>query len=232
MFRHSQQPSNAANAESAVVGILGDEKAAATHASLAQLHLKVAALEEQMRSQFTAVAAYASIAQEQVEFTRNEARADLDRTRQTLIELVEQVRHEASPAPRTRVPGAPPGPLAPPIVTAPEPFPGRPTGRARTGDHAVLRPSARAGRNRGGRARHRLGRPDRRADQRPRVHLTTALPQLGRSAHELDAHAADIPGRIGSGAGSPPAPTLDGRSTASLPPATCGSCRRPQAVGG
>ena len=121
MFRHSQQPPNAANAESAVVGILGDEKAAATHASLAQLHLKVAALEEQMRSQFTAVAAYASIAQEQVEFTRNEARADLDRTRHTLIELVEQVRHEASAAPRTRVPGAPPGPLAPPIVTAPSP---------------------------------------------------------------------------------------------------------------
>jgi hypothetical protein len=121
MFRHSQQPSSSANADSAVVGILGDEKAAATHASLAQLHLKVAALEEQMRSQFTAVAAYASIAQEQVEFTRNEARADLDRTRQTLIELVEQVRHEAGPAPRTRVPGAPPGPLAPPIVTAPSP---------------------------------------------------------------------------------------------------------------
>jgi hypothetical protein len=121
MFRRSQQPSNSANAESAVMGILGDEKGAATHASLAQLHLKVAALEEQMRSQFTAVAAYASIAQEQVEFTRNEARADLDRTRQTLIELVEQVRHEASPAPRTRVPGAPPGPLAPPIVTAPSP---------------------------------------------------------------------------------------------------------------
>ncbi len=50
------------------------KQAAATQASLAQLHLKVAALEEQMRSQYTSVAAYASIAQEQVEFTRNEAR--------------------------------------------------------------------------------------------------------------------------------------------------------------
>ena len=74
-----------------------------------------------MRSQYTSVAAYASIAQEQVEFTRNEARADLDRTRQTLIGLVEQVRDEAGAAPKTRVPGAPPGPLAPPIVTAPSP---------------------------------------------------------------------------------------------------------------
>ena len=121
MFRRPQQPSSFANAESAMMGILGDETGAATQASLAQLHLKVAALEEQMRSQFTAVAAYASIAQEQVEFTRNEARADLDRTRQTLIELVEQVRHEAGTVPRIRVPGAPPGPLAPPIVTAPSP---------------------------------------------------------------------------------------------------------------
>jgi len=121
MFRRSQPSHSTPNAESAMIGILGDENAAATHASLAQLHLKVTALEEQMRSQFTAVAAYASIAQEQVEFTRNEARADLDRTRQTLIELVEQVRHESSAAPRTRVPGAPPGPLAPPIVTAPSP---------------------------------------------------------------------------------------------------------------
>jgi hypothetical protein len=121
MFRRSQQSSIHANAESAISDILGDESGAATQASLAQLHLKVTALEEKMRSQFTAVAAYASIAQEQVEFTRNEARADLDRTRQTLIELVEQVRHEAGTVAKTRVPGAPPGPLAPPIVTAPSP---------------------------------------------------------------------------------------------------------------
>jgi predicted amino acid-binding ACT domain protein len=120
MFRR-RQPSDAMNAQSAIVGILGDEKAADIQASLAQLRLKVAALEEQVRSQYTSVAAYASIAQEQVEFTRNEARADLDRTRQTLIELVEQVHHEASANPQTRVPGAPPGPLAPPVVTAPSP---------------------------------------------------------------------------------------------------------------
>ena len=102
MFRRSQQ-SHVSNAESALVGILGDEQAAAIQASLAQLHLKVAALEEQMRSQYTSVAAYASIAHEQVEFTRNEARADLDRTRQTLIELVEQVRREASAGPEDSV---------------------------------------------------------------------------------------------------------------------------------
>jgi hypothetical protein len=120
MFRRSPQ-SQITNTESAMMDILGDEQGAAVLASLAQLHLKVTALEEQMRSQYTSVAAYASIAQEQVEFTRNEARADLDRTRKTLIELVEQVRLEASTGGRTRVPGAPPGPLAPPIVTAPSP---------------------------------------------------------------------------------------------------------------
>jgi hypothetical protein len=103
-----------------MMGILGDEEGAEIRASLAQLVLKVAALEEQMRSQYTSVAAYASIAQEQVEFTRNEARSDLDRTRQTLIELVERVRHEGG-EPRNRVAGAAPGPLAPPIVTAPSP---------------------------------------------------------------------------------------------------------------
>ena len=118
MFR--RQHAHATNAQSGVMGILGDEEAAAVQASLAQLHLKVTALEEQLRSQYTSVAAYASIAQEQIEFTRNEARSDLDRTRQTLIELVERVRHEGS-EPRTRVAGAPPGPLAPPIVTAPSP---------------------------------------------------------------------------------------------------------------
>ena len=133
MFRRSEQSHNM-NAESAITGILGDEPAAAVQASLAQLHLKVAALEEQMRSQFTSVAAYASIAQEQVEFTRNEARADLDRTRQTLIGLVEQVRSEAGAVPKTRVPG--------------------------------------------GSARHRVGGPDRRADQRPGVHLTHAAPRF------------------------------------------------------
>ena len=87
---------------------------------MARLHLQVAALEEQIRSQYTSVAAYASIAQEQVEFTRNEARADLDRTRQTLIDLVEQVRRESIPAAsRTHVPGTPPGPLAPPVARTP-----------------------------------------------------------------------------------------------------------------
>ncbi len=120
MFRRSQ-PSDALNAQSALVGILGDEQAADIKASLAKLQLQVATLEEQVRSQYIAAAAYASIAQEQAEFTRNEARADLDRTRQTLIELVEQVRSEVGAAHMTHVTGAPPGPLAPPPFTAPSP---------------------------------------------------------------------------------------------------------------
>jgi predicted amino acid-binding ACT domain protein len=125
MLRRSQ-PFHASNAPSALVGIMGDERAADIQSSLAQLQLKVTALEEQMRSQYTSVAAYASIAHEQVEFTRDEARADLDRTRQTLLDLVEQVRREASPAPRIRTPGTPPGPLAPPVAAHPMTAPGPP----------------------------------------------------------------------------------------------------------
>ena len=117
MLRRSQ-PFHVSNAPSALVGIMGDEQAADIQSALAQLHLKVTALEEQMRSQYTSVAAYASIAHDQVEFTRDEARADLDRTRQTLIELVERVRHEAGAAAPLRAPGTPPGPLPPPIATA------------------------------------------------------------------------------------------------------------------
>ena len=121
MFRRSQQSPHLANAESAVACILGDERAADTRASLAQLNLRVAALEEQVRSQFTSVAAYASIAQEQIEFTRSEACADLDRTRQALIDLVEQVHHESGADSRTQLPAGPPGPMAPPDTTSPSP---------------------------------------------------------------------------------------------------------------
>ena len=92
--------------------VFGDEDAAAMRAELVELRAMVAELSSQVQSQFTTIAAHAEIARQQADFIRDEARADLDRTRDTLIELLDQVRGG------TRAPGvwAPPGPSA--IATA------------------------------------------------------------------------------------------------------------------
>lgn len=76
-------------------GILGDEELARLLTTIEQLRSSVADLKSRVDSQFTTIAAHAEIAREQAEFARAEARADLERTRDTLIELVEQVRFEA-----------------------------------------------------------------------------------------------------------------------------------------
>jgi hypothetical protein len=74
--------------------ILGDERAAAIDATLADLAARVAGLEEQVRSAFTTIASYVRIAEDATTFARDEARADTERTRQLLIELMEQLRTE------------------------------------------------------------------------------------------------------------------------------------------
>jgi hypothetical protein len=74
--------------------ILGDERAAAIDATLADLTARVAGLEEQVRSAFTTMASYVRIADDATTFARDEARADTERTRQLLIELMEQLRTE------------------------------------------------------------------------------------------------------------------------------------------
>jgi hypothetical protein len=86
--RHEQSQADAGHV------ILGDEQAAELANRLSALAQQVVALEDQMRSQFTSVATYAAIATEQVEFARSESRADLDRTRDMLIGLMEQLRNE------------------------------------------------------------------------------------------------------------------------------------------
>ena len=94
--------------------ILGDVQAAELRTSVELLAGQVAALEEQMRSQFTSVATYAAIAQEQCDFVRNEARADLERTRNTLIQLIEQLRAEVSGGTSRALPV--PSAIAPPTA--------------------------------------------------------------------------------------------------------------------
>ena len=86
--------------------IFGDEAVAAMRAELDQLAANVSDLAGQLHAQFTTIAAHAEIAREQSEFVREEARADLERTRATLIELIEQMRgatssHLPPPAPST-----------------------------------------------------------------------------------------------------------------------------------
>ena len=61
-------------------------------ASIEELKAQVADLNARVHSQFTTIAAHAEIARQQAEFVREEARADLDRTRDTIIGLDEQVR--------------------------------------------------------------------------------------------------------------------------------------------
>lgn len=90
-------------------GIFGDEEAAELRRELDELRGEVRALSNQLHAQFTTIAAHAEIAREQSELARAEARADLDRTRDTLIELIETVRIEAANAGGYHVPGSRPG---------------------------------------------------------------------------------------------------------------------------
>ena len=86
--------------------IFGNEAAAGLLTEIEQLRGVVAEVKARVDAQFTTTAAHAEISRQQIEFARNEGRADLDRTRETLIGLIEQVRAEGS---NIRVPGAPPG---------------------------------------------------------------------------------------------------------------------------
>ena len=90
--------------------IFGDEQAAALRSDLDELRTAVADLSGRLHAQFTTIAAHAEIAREQANFARQEARADLDRTRDTLIGLIEQLRAENSGGDTHHVTGTAPGP--------------------------------------------------------------------------------------------------------------------------
>jgi hypothetical protein len=53
-------------------------------------------LEQQVLSQYTSMAAYATISKQDVEAVKVEARADLDRSQATVIGLVEKLRNEVN----------------------------------------------------------------------------------------------------------------------------------------
>lgn len=71
----------------------GEGEQAAT-AAAADVRDRLAMVEEQLKSQYTSMAAYAQISQQAIDTARAEARADLDREKATIVSLVEQVREE------------------------------------------------------------------------------------------------------------------------------------------
>ena len=90
-------------------GIFGDEEAAQLRRDLDVMRSEMRELTVQLHAQFTTIAAHAEIARGQAEMARAEARADLERTRSTLLELIETVRVEAANAGGYHVPGSRPG---------------------------------------------------------------------------------------------------------------------------
>lgn len=76
----------------AVDDFFGDEAAVAESVRVDQLQQRVAQVELQVNSQFTSLAAYAQIAQEQVEMVRSEALHSTQRSEQKVIGLLERER--------------------------------------------------------------------------------------------------------------------------------------------
>ena len=81
-------------AENDLTGIFGDEEAADVDAQLDVLRDRVRNVEGQINSQFTSMAAYAQIAQEQIELARAESRCETERTESRLMQLIERERSE------------------------------------------------------------------------------------------------------------------------------------------
>ena len=87
--------------------IFGDEEAANLRADVTELRDLVTNLTERVHAQFTTISAHAEIAREQFQFARDEAHAELERTREMLIDLIERLRVEVSSA--THITGSAPG---------------------------------------------------------------------------------------------------------------------------
>jgi hypothetical protein len=89
--------------------IFGDEEAVALRSDLTELRDLITNLTERVHAQFTTISAHAEIARQQFDFAREEAHAELERTREMLINLIERTRAELSTDAAVHVPGAAPG---------------------------------------------------------------------------------------------------------------------------
>jgi len=77
---------------SALDEFFGDEAAAEHTVEIHDLRDRVEQVESQIRSQFTSLATYAQIAQEQIELARSESRAAVERSEQRATSLIERER--------------------------------------------------------------------------------------------------------------------------------------------
>lgn len=75
---------------------LPEEAAENATAASVELRKRLVKLEQQVMSQYTSMAAYATIAKQDVESTKTECRSDLDRSQATLIGLLEKLRNEVN----------------------------------------------------------------------------------------------------------------------------------------
>ena len=74
--------------------IFGDEEAAEMRAQLAAVVGRVDELNERVNAQFTSISAHAEISREQMSEVREEARADMERSREMLLGLIDRLRDE------------------------------------------------------------------------------------------------------------------------------------------
>jgi len=86
------------SSDGAIPGFLPDEAVQDSRIASNDLRDRISRLETQMMAQYTAMAAYAQIAQNNSEAVRAEGRHDLDRSQSTVIGLIERVRRECSDA--------------------------------------------------------------------------------------------------------------------------------------
>ena len=77
---------------SALDEFFGDEAAAENTVEIHDLRDRVEQVESQIRSQFTSLATYAQIAQEQIELARSEFKAAVERSEQRATSLIERER--------------------------------------------------------------------------------------------------------------------------------------------
>lgn len=95
MFGKTKDPTDhdgASGTDLTVDDFFGDEAAVAESVRVDHLQQRVTQVEQQVNSQFTSLAAYAQIAQEQVEMVRAEAMHANERSEQKVISLIERER--------------------------------------------------------------------------------------------------------------------------------------------
>ena len=78
----------------AIDDFFGDEAAVAEAVRVDALRQRIESVEQQIQSQFTSMAAYAQIAQEQVDLVRSESQHAVERSEQKMVGLIERERSD------------------------------------------------------------------------------------------------------------------------------------------